>query len=1154
MKDRGRTFLARGPLMAALALAAGVAMSAGTASAKYMSDGAVQQGTTGGWIVPSDGVCVLGVDTAGNMTIDGTITTRRDCDARLITGLTGSCTDPALSGDSQAHAKAGSSTCVTVDGLKQITGTISLKDLDRTAAICQAKGGFLANNATYVDQTQFASGKGCVAHSWQFRGQDADGNPLAFGAQGTAYSAGATGFCSAYMDTGLGAAACPSTPGSGSGTQTATSSAAFGYVINGALCDYQFGVNGPVDQNKTRTGWVNYTSISGVAVTPGTPVDLTTASYDTMGECIAAGFTWVNWIPEGPGSARGAIGTITTAVTFNLQNQAVDADEGCLHCHSTNGAQYNGPSERWKDSYLETGHKNMLRKVTAGKAWAGPDANGNIVKYTAWGTGGANTIDWALGTTTMGGTSPTYNLLYIFGDWMAPAPEGLDVVVDVAGAAKYNATSTYSCAACHSTGWHNPSGTAGVCSDSSKTTSGACLSPAVWYPSSGVQAIGTAGYAGQQPPAGTPAGITGKWDLDGITCARCHNATVPSVTAAQIAASVWTTTQPTGGGMGALAATNALRTSLCYGCHQSPAKDTNGVGLAVDLAHPENIPVKNSVTTGACAPDTTKTSESSCQAVASIWTPTSYVPMFSGHVLGNSFLNSVHGRATGTIQPNSLGKYDIASATYTSTFKGYMCYQGTTTASPAKTKADGTEIKTKAECEALYPVGSWRADNGVVGNGTQGTCVTCHDVHQSLFVTGHEALRKECTSCHDNAVYAAAVPTAPQIDLTKINHLGGIGTPLEHMGTEPDLACEICHMPKPTSGDFPMHVWRINPADTYSTFPTAAEYGAGTTPTKKIANASDDNGYAPAVWVDVDLACGQCHGGSAGAGATKNGAIYRTKATLAAVAQGIHTSAGLNCQVTFSTSKADLAVTADADVNCGTSPPALTYDWTWGDGNSDLASTDPKSHTYALPGTYTITLDVKTGGLSVGTLSRTVTLTAADLAPVATANCSWNANTWTLVVTDTSTDSDATGVMQVIVDWNDGTSKSFPGPLGTATHVYAKTGTFTPTVKAIDSAFKWNVYSCAAVSPAAFTISGTVFEKDGTTPLSGALVTVKKGASAVKTVSTLVNGTYSIGGLKPATNYTLVVSKSLRTFPASVGPITIGPDATGQNVTALTGP
>ncbi len=49
--------------------------------------------------------------------------------------------------------------------------------------------------------------------------------------------------------------------------------------------------------------------------------------------------------------------------------------------------------------------------------------------------------------------------------------------------------------------------------------------------------------------------------------------------------------------------------------------------------------------------------------------------------------------------------------------------------------------------------------------------------------------------------------------------------------------------------------------------------------------------YANAVWVDLDLACGQCHGGSAGKSATKNNAPYMDKAYLAMVANKMHLDA-----------------------------------------------------------------------------------------------------------------------------------------------------------------------------------------------------------------------------------------------------------------------
>ena len=65
-----------------------------------------------------------------------------------------------------------------------------------------------------------------------------------------------------------------------------------------------------------------------------------------------------------------------------------------------------------------------------------------------------------------------------------------------------------------------------------------------------------------------------------------------------------------------------------------------------------------------------------------------------------------------------------------------------------------------------------------------------------------------------------------------------------------------------------MHLWRINSSAAYTTM------GASQ------ANTAADGAYTNAAWVDVDHACGQCHGGSAGP--------VLTKAELAAGALAMH--------------------------------------------------------------------------------------------------------------------------------------------------------------------------------------------------------------------------------------------------------------------------
>jgi hypothetical protein len=1198
MTGKGRGFFVEAPLVAALAVAACVALSAGVASATYMPDGSTPNGTTGTWNLPTDFVCVVGLHTDGTLDIADGVTDRHTCQYLTKGTMNGgvpfdlssmttqdSCTKAGFVGppdnDGAKHAWA-TSICVDSSG-----NGLSLKDLDRTQAMCTAKGG-----------TWVTTGR-CTAYTAQFRGQDAGGTPLPFGPEGTDSGVvTTTGYCYASMDwssvAGYEAANCPSLQAT---TAPFDADAAYDWSVSGTQCRYSKSIAGILTGNLTKA--------DGTTTTSGTYVDLSTLT--TMGDCLAFGASWDNWLGKAATiSAVGSDANTYKRPDWDYQTQAPDRDAGCLHCHSVT-VQYNGPAERWKSSYLMTGHKNMLRKVTAGNVWAGPDANGILQIYTAWAAG---TLDFDAATATNPTVPWTYPLLYIFGDWMAPAPEGLDVIVDVGGSAKYNGTGNYSCAPCHTTGWNNNDGVAGVCSLSSKTTEAACTGAGgTWYFTIGVKGIGNSAYQPQEPAASFP-GITftgaGKWDLDGIRCARCHNAAVGPVNATMIAASQFPTTWPTSGGMGNIPsgpdAAGTYATFLCFGCHQSIAKTNNGTGADNDLAHPEALPVKNSVTTGTCT-NPTKTSESSCQAAGAIWTPTAYVPMFNGHVIGGSFLNSPHAEATGSIVPNSLGKYDLdlSTVTFESTFQGFTCWQSPTSNSPAITWIDSSvvteeaceavegewssgacirEIKDQSTCEGLYGVGAWRA-------ASQGSCVTCHDVHNSLFVAGQEekALRKTCQNCHaDNATTGATNSTAPQIVVAGINHLTGSGTPFDpKVGESP---CVVCHMPKPTSGDFPMHVFRINTDEAYSTFPSAAEYGAGTVPTKKIANTAPDGGYTNAVWVDLDLACGQCHGGGTvqdaqhepwvaqctGVGvpydcctgpSAGSCAKYRTKAELAAVAETIHEGGAVTYPTTFSASPSGLTVTMIASVTCnGTC--AFTYEWDCGTGGTltQSAPTDPMaSCEYMSAGTKTIGLTVVGDMGNAGTATRSVTLYSPTPTPVpgglggvGCPDLMLDADHWIASFTDASSPNGA----QVVVDWGDGSrdfalANSVTPP--TLSHTYRAAGSYLIVQKVINSSLQLAVAPPCVVTAGSFTIDGHVYRSDGTTPLGAATVSVRSASTGntIKTTFTMADGSFTIGSLKPDT-YWLVVAKRGYTFPAPTTAgnpaITVGPPPTPVSIVA----
>src|SRR5208337_61657 len=242
-------------IMILIAIVALAIVPIGSAWAMYMADGAVQNGTTGGWTAPSDGICVLGLHADGTMDVDTTITTRRDCQARLVavTAVTSGdtlknvCTNSSKNTAGVLYAQAGSSTCVTVDGSGNITGAISLVNNDRNAQICTALGGVLAN-AAGVNQNANGTAAYCLAYSFLFRGEDSTGTPLAFGPKGDDSTVTSnTGFCYTKMNTNLPAANCPTVVGSTSGTANSSSSAAFGYSVSGSYCLYAYGINGTVN-------------------------------------------------------------------------------------------------------------------------------------------------------------------------------------------------------------------------------------------------------------------------------------------------------------------------------------------------------------------------------------------------------------------------------------------------------------------------------------------------------------------------------------------------------------------------------------------------------------------------------------------------------------------------------------------------------------------------------------------------------------------------------------------------------------------------------------------------------------------------------------------------------------------------------------------
>ena len=190
---------------------------------------------------------------------------------------------------------------------------------------------------------------------------------------------------------------------------------------------------------------------------------------------------------------------------------------------------------------------------------------------------------------------------------------------------------------------------------------------------------------------------------------------------------------------------------------------------------------------------------------------------------------------------------------------------------------------------------------------------------------------------------------------------------------------------------------------------------------------------------------------------------------------------------------------------------------------------------------------------SVGSSSvtRLVKVYTPDYPPTVAGTCTFDANTWTETVTDSSTDTPPGFIRQVTVNWGDGgmLSSDLTAPFGPFTHAYLIPGSFTITHRAYDNVGQMASRTCTAVV-SYFTVGGTVFRSDGTTPIGAAMVQIKKNGVTQRTVYTNGSGVFTIGSLKPAT-YQLYVTKAGYTFASPAATVTVGPSNTTLVISAL---
>ena len=480
-----------------------------------------------------------------------------------------------------------------------------------------------------------------------------------------------------------------------------------------------------------------------------------------------------------------------------------------------------------KTSYLRTGHGNMVKKVSASQVWRGATAQ----PHSATNPFG-HLIDWSTGSgrVNLGGYCDVGGFEGQFSQEDCEAATACTLAKDDFISPAYTKTT---CEAAGGT-WKK-----GVWTPAERWADiiyfvGDWMGSAAGYVDTGIKIA-------ERPNKFMMA--------DGRqygTCGSCHNTGYKASTYDRVQPYADYPNFAGNSSSGALGSW-VLNGIQCERCHDASTHPNNGT--------PATVP-DNTNSTFIC---------SQCHIRPAAWelpgtanpaaatAPTAYpigasATNFGSHLIGKQFLNSSHGRFTGAISEIATGL-----AKYSSTF------------GPAE--------------------------------GTQGGCDTCHDVHESTVAPaktnfGAEGIRRGCDTCH--AEEAGTVTTI---------HPTGSGTP-SGASEEASGACVKCHMPKPGGDGLNVHVFRINTDPDYSTFPK--QVGGVWTPgycsdpaytTRDtcvaagkswagVAKSAPDGAYTNAVWVDLDLACGQCHG-------EEGSAHLMTKGITATYAAGMHTRSSI---------------------------------------------------------------------------------------------------------------------------------------------------------------------------------------------------------------------------------------------------------------------
>ncbi len=543
--------------------------------------------------------------------------------------------------------------------------------------------------------------------------------------------------------------------------------------------------------------------------------------------------------------------THNAAGGWDLPAVAGTGFNNCLYCHQ-------GTIASDKSSYLLGGHKNMSRPAD-GLPWGMPGVDAAHPFLGDSTVAGINSlgiftelwikedyprmpVDWTAKTIFQGycgnadgttNSSSLPNLLLcptcetpVFGDgaagyplnypdsttctaagftWFGPTTKPLYWIYGGAGLEggppMYEpGAQNYKCGRCHTTGY--------TADTSAKTTK---------HPYDLNASMNTVPVVGSTTLLLNPSksGYTlSSWDQWGIQCSRCHVGAVDGNHSNSVA-----TDFRTGGDI----------VALCMNCHRQESDATPRSAVGTVVVNPATGATNTTVLN--MAPYTNKQQQPDG---------------FAHHPDGNEFLNSPHSRFTGTFGQIGCPPYAIDG--YTTITPGTP--GAPTDCTPGTMNLDGSTSSLYASKFAQAA----KVDLTVISDSAAGSCATCHDVHQPLnnnTAGMSKSVKTVCTDCHSSST----ATISPQVNLSFIKHPTTAGTPLDV--AEPSEACVICHQPAGVA-----HLWRINTDANYTMY---GDYTHVDPPSGNVVPshmAPDSTGYS-AMWVDLDNACGQCHGGGA---------------------------------------------------------------------------------------------------------------------------------------------------------------------------------------------------------------------------------------------------------------------------------------------------